>query len=375
MIDIVKVVFFDVIKLYKNFFHWVFSKITISGVRYLLSIMFAAPFFIAFLIVLFWLIDWRYLVTALSSGSIWSDFLIFLYSNIFVVILLVILMFFVLLAFMVWYSYWTLLLLNLNINYLNWNKLSFWNKSYFDFFMIFKYVKILWFTILYLLIPVAVFLVVFIALFFIFWWFWELSGQLWDNTSIFWIVTFILLGIWLLSSIYLMYRLSFSYIILLDKDNYSDDNVARFYPKESLKLTSSFTTLSKLFFIVLLFSLVIVPFTIKNNTIDVEYNNMRDYLLYEQSVKEWKIIGDNDLYAYNSLKLEYSSLSLDDLENRIDKYSIYQTLFFVFHYLFIYWIFEMVFVSFYKNELMKNNNSTKTEKWFIKKMFTKNKKK
>ncbi len=374
MINIIKVVFSDIINLYKNFFHWFFSKFVISIVRYLLAIMFASPFFVVFLIVLFWFIDWRYLLTLLSSGEFWWDLFLFLYSNIVVVIILFVLFLLMMLFLLIWYSYWMVLMLNLNLNYLNWKKLAFWNKSYFDFGFIFKYIKVLWWTMYYLLIPIWIFVIWFLVLFFVFWWTSSINWVVWDNSGIFSKLSFALLVLCSFLFIYLMYRLSFSYIVFLDKKNYPEDKSPIFYVKESFKLTSSFQSLSKLLVIVLLFSIIIIPFRLKNKFIDDEYDSIKTYLIFEQNIKLWREVSEKNIYTYNELKIKYWNLSSNELEREINKYSIYQTLFFVFNYLFIYWIYEMLFVSFYNNYLVENNLRKVINKNFLGRLFTKKKK-
>lgn len=198
----------------------------------------------------------------------------------------------------------------------------------------------------------------------------SIAVQLWEK-NIFSIVSFILLVITYISVFYLLYRLSFSYLILLDKENYPEEKNAKFYVKESMRITSSPYKVFKILVIVILFTLIMLPFLIIWRTIDDKYNNMRSYVAYELYLSEAREFTERETYAYSLLKLEYDNIDKGELRVLINNYSFYQTLFYIFNYLFIFWVFEMVFTSFYVNEL-RDKKVRKSES-LLKKIFTKNK--
>lgn len=259
-----------------------------------------------------------------------------------------------LIAFIVWISYWKLLLLKLNLYHIFWKKIKYFNRDYFNFINIYKYSKIIWFIFLYLLSVSVVFFLIFLVLFFIFSFTSLVSdfSQLWEE-NLFSILSRGLFFIFSLVIGYLLYRISFSYIIFWDNFNYKDKKPAKFYINESFRITSWYKKFIRFFIVVLTFSILLLPFNLFSSLVSSKYDNLNNYVYYYSVVNSWKQLSKKNFYSYNSLKLKYKKFSLIDINKDINRYKLYKNLLSIINYILIFWIFEMIFVSFYKNELIK----------------------
>lgn len=227
--------------LYKNFIHWNVSKLLIYILSFVLGLLLSMPFFV----ILWWMvyfdpISWKeigynFFVTEafwLSLLEAVSEHLVYLIIEWFLLILWV-------LGFLFWTTYSNILFAKLNIDYHN-KLLTWYGKNYyFHWGMIWKFLWILSWIGLIALIPFFILVLVFAAT--VVWSGWIESFYLMmvethsiNSTSLFLLwVTIILLVVFF----YLMYRMAFSYIILVDEKNYPTKESAWFYVKESFAIS------------------------------------------------------------------------------------------------------------------------------------------
>lgn len=147
-------------------------------------------------------------------------------------------------SFMFWIQYSTVCIYNLNLNYINWNKLDFWNNYYFNFGKIFKYLKIISLISLFLLIPIILFLVA---------WFFTVNIIESYNLSVY--IVWGLLILLILTIIYMIYRLAFSLIIFLERA--FEKNSAFSIIKKSFNVTK-WLVFFKVALIYIIFSLILI---------------------------------------------------------------------------------------------------------------------
>jgi len=348
---LIREIFLDILFLFKNFFHWNISKILIWVFGWLLGILLSIPFWILFWISIYFLninlFDWFNALEFLST----YNYLLIIPWLLFIIAIL---------AILFWFSYYKVLLVNLNLKYFDWEKLPFMKNIYFDFAKIYKYLWIVFWMWIYLLIPISIFLVLFLIILFSFWWFSVLDPK-WLVNITFSIISFILVVIFWLLVIYMAYRMYFSYTIFCDE---KENNSAKYYVKKSIDLTKWYNIFIKFVFINLFFWLILSPFVIIWNNLENTQNEVSKYIDYKINNNT----GALNYQQYQILDLKYWKYSDTEVYEIQGKNNNYNVIYYIFSFLFIYWIIEMVKVSFYKRELLKvdENIITKSLSWFKK---------
>lgn len=301
MINILKQIFFDLTLLYKNFLHWNISKILISIFSFLLWALLSLPFFaLSIWLAYFDPIDWKDIIYSFYTiKSFWLSFMTALSSHLFYVIIEWFLIILAIGFFMFGYSYKIITITKLYFSYLKWEKLSFMKNIYFNIKKILSYLSVISWIALILSLPFLFFIIVFFILLFSFWWIEEVSNMLANYwvTNMFSITAWIFFFICILVFLYLAYRLTFACIVILD-ENYDETQKWIFYIKESFKITS-WIKIFKFLLVILIFSIIMIPF---------------DYI--------WKIVEDMSFLNF---------------------------LYRIFIFLLLWWVFEMLIVSIYKN--------------------------
>jgi len=248
-------------------------------------------------------VNWKDIIyNFLTTQSIWLSLITALSSHLFYIILQSIL-FVLAVGFLIFgYNYKIILLSNLYFSYLDWEKISYMKNIYFNTKKIFSYLSILSWIALVLLIPFLFFKIVFFILLFLFWWINEVSVLMQENGSsnMFSILAWIFFFISILVFLYLAYRLTFAYVIMLDK-NYKENQKWIFYIKESFKITS-WMKIFKFILVMIIFTILILPF---------------DYI--------WKSLEELNFWSF---------------------------LFWVFVFLVLNWLFEMLVISVYRNIML-----------------------
>ena len=133
------------------------------------------------------------------------------------------------------FIYWDILIQNIYRYYLNWEKLAFLKNWYFSFKHMWKYIGVITWVWLYLLIPFWVLLAGFLVLFWLSY-FWALSTVQWTTWSFaLWLISIAIIAISMIYFFYLWIRLAFSYIALVFTDNLNVST--KLYIKESFAVT------------------------------------------------------------------------------------------------------------------------------------------
>lgn len=262
MLQQLQLIFWDIKKVYKNFVHWNIAKILITLVSLILWVWMAIIFLLP-LVILMYIdpISWgEFIASYLQTQSLWLNFLAEMYDNllyVWVELLFAIIWFS---AFIAWYSYKNLLFAQLNLAYIDGEPMKITKKNYFDFQKIWLYIKLLTLIGLILAIPVIVFIILFFVLIFVYGWL-ESSFSLvqaWANNSfsLMLLISFILC---FLVFIYWAYRVSFSYMILMDEKKYKIYTDTLFYVKESFAITKGWKIL-KFIVCIIIFTALMFPF-------------------------------------------------------------------------------------------------------------------
>lgn len=343
MVTLIKNIFLDIIILFRNFLHWNLSKLLIFVWSIILSFLSILPFIL--IVFIYWYFAWLdlgLLLTQVLSKELWSD----LFINIF--------LYFITIIFFVTYFYQYVLLTKLNFKYSAWKKLDYFKNYYFNILKFKKYLVITFFNFLILLIPILFFILI-IWIFIVF--NWSISDTinilLESKNSFFTWFSLILFIISILGFIYLFYRVSFSYFIFIDDDK--NKGKCLNYLKKSFEITKWFKTFFKFLLVVFVFLTIQFPSNFLLNVYEESAVNINNYIAYKSfsDKDKWLLMDSNSSYI-QTLLLEYSKFSDDVLNNDIRKYDIYIILLNIFNFLFLYWITNMVFVSFYKRELIKD---------------------
>lgn len=351
-LKLIKSIFIDILILFKNFLHWNISKILISLSSIWLSFLMALPF-IVLLFILYFSFDLNLYFNSFDVSLLDLLWLLWNRPIVFTLFMLFAVIWFLFGLF--GYSYRKVLFTKLNLLYLDWKKLNYLKNKYFDFKLIYKYFQVIALVSLFLIIPIVIFFIWFVILFFIFWWAeWVQALISSSQFNIFTLIAFIFLIICFIAFVYISYRLYFAVIMLVDQKHY-DEEKPSFYLKESYEKTKSIFIFMKFVLIMLLLSIVILPFwKIQENFSDTlnEVRAFREYSLLGEIEK--KEVENNPNYSFiNDLKIKYSSTTWDELKTIEVTYFYLNYLFIIINFLLILWLFEMATVSFYKHEIIK----------------------
>lgn len=317
MTNLIKTTFSNFSILYKNFLHWNILKILINIFPILLGLLLALPFFwIFFWFVYFDPINWQEIIWSyVNTKSIWLSFLTAVTSHFFYVLVEVLLLVISIWLFLFWYSYRVVLFSKINMDYVSFKKTPYFSKNiYFDFKYIFKYLSIVSWTWLILLIPFLIFLILMRVYVFSFWWVDEIyKTMLQSQINTFSTVSLVTFLILVLVFVYLSYRLSYSYILILDENKDElKDKTWLYFVKKSFEITSWIKKLFKFLVLLILFSIFMY-------IISFIWEKLEDF--------------------WNLAKIIYTIVV----------------------FLFINWLFEMLIVTTYYEIMIKEDNSLAEE--------------
>ncbi len=332
MWNLLKDTAWDVSIIYKNFLHFSISKIIISLVWILYAIILSIPF----LIVIFFV--YMYIT---KTGNFWIvnsyPFIAFSIFWIFVLILALLYIF--------------VLMTNLNVSYLNWEKLWYSKNPYFNLKLFIKYFKI---SLIIAIISILPFLFYNILTYLLITIFSTQSGsslvsnpQFLTYLGVFfnflWIVFFIIFT-------YIFYRTIFSIIILLDESKWEKFEKIFYYIKKSFNLTKGLNKFFKFFVVVLFFIILTLPITLPLNYFSSEANEINTYIESKSN--------PNPSFPVENLEEKYSWGDLNVLNEKLSKYRNYSFIFEILNFLLIFGLFEMIFLSYYFR-VLKNKNLNK----------------
>jgi len=333
-------IFSNILFIYKNFFHFNLSKIIIFLVTILYIIAFFIPLLIVFATIFYFLgmFDWGFNPYLFLGNPYYMWFwLLFFFLGF--------------LLYVIWYSYSQVLLTRLNLSYADREKLSISKNYYLDKKIFWAYLKLSLLLVLIFLLPIIIWVLWFIVLIIISWWITE-SLQI-VNSGISNNITLGLLILTVLSIIlfiYLSYKTAFSYIILVN--NYYkkwEIKTPSYYIKKSFKFTKWFKIFLK--FVLVLLTLLIITFPIYffEDYYSTKAQEIKSYINLDTFYKAWWDLEKNTL-DYEALRVDYWDKSLEELSYDLKKYSNLSMLFYILEFLFVWGLFNMVLVSFYRVE-------------------------
>ena len=153
------------------------------------------------------------------------------------------------------------------------------------------------------------------------------------------------------SLIRLLVSTLFSVIILVDESKWKEFNKAYYYVKKSFKITKWIKKFLKLILALLVVMIFTSPIYIYEWILESKVTNTWNYINY----KEWNLTDEeisSNFYNLQALELEFWKQSLWDLKDGLVKNNNYLIFLYILEFLFIFWIFQMLLVSFYKRELL-----------------------
>jgi len=343
MKNLIKHTFWDISSLYKNFIHWNFSKIIIFTISILLWVISVIPLLIFYFIFSgFSFTDVTVLVTSIAlTGQI----LTWLLAN-FVYLLAV-------LFFMIWFLYSYIYLINLNKSYIDWKNITYKSYLKFDYKTFCKYFRLALLLLVILVVPVILFVLITGIIIWLLGWVDAVTNIVlaWP-TNIFSILSliFFLLSVFLV--IYLLYRFIFSFFLLTEKWN--NEIWVIWLLKKSFSITKWFKKLFNLLLLLCLGLLSLTPFYLVWLLVSLEKADLDNYISYN-NLEEWmkaQVLHWNSYY-YNSLVIKYDNTELIDLKSRQENYDLYVSIYSIFKFIFMYWIFTMILTSFYTRIITK----------------------
>jgi len=255
------------------------------------------------------------------------------------------------LFYIVWYSYSQVLLTRLNFSYADREKLAISKNYYFDKKIFLAYLKLSFLLVWIFLLPIVIWILGFIILILISGWITEslqiVNSGISNNISLgLLILTIISIALF----IYLSYKTAFAYIILVNK-YYKKWEIkkASYYIKKSFKFTKWFKKFFKFTLVMFVLLLITSPVYFFEDYYSTKAQDIRSYINLDTFYKAWWDLWKNTL-DYQALKIDYADKSLEELSYDLKKYSNLSMLFYVLEFLFIWGLFNMVLVSFYKSE-------------------------
>ena len=331
-------IFSNLFFVYKNIFHFTFSKILIVVISIFYILILVLPVLLIFALIAYFL--WIF--------DVWFNIYVFLW-NIYYMIFLVLAIIFLFFAYIIWYSYSQVLLTRLNFSYIKKEKLGFFKNYYFDFKLFKKYFFLTLHLIWIFFLPVLFFLISLFFLIEFLWWIDIVFNQVKSNyANYFSIISLIVLILSFLSFVYLSYKTLFSYIILVDRYlKWKDFKKSFYYIKKSFKFTKWFKKFFSLVFVFLVFIWIFSPIYIWETYLQDKIKEQRLYLKYNLLEKSWQ-----DLWVekakYEALKLDFWNEKIEEIANDLRKEALFYWILKILEFIFIFWTYNLVLVSFYK---------------------------
>lgn len=290
MLEQIKNVYFDTLLPYKKFLHWNISKVLIHLSALWLGLLLLLPFLIILgLSFYFDNISWMEVISNYyASGSLGLSVISQFYDHLFIIIFEFFLLVLAWLAFTIGYSYKNLLFSNLYLQYIDGETLPYSGNVYFSWSKICSYIKMFILVGLILLIPVVLLVILFFVYVFAFWGMDVVLAEVQSqSTNYFSLLLGTTAFLCFLAFLYLAYRLSFSYMIMMDAKNYPETKGASFYIKESFALSRGWKVFKFILFLII-FTLIMLPFDYIGNYIE---NNLAS-LVFPYSVLLFIALGN-----------------------------------------------------------------------------------
>ena len=356
MLSLLKSVFTDITYIYKNFWHWILSKVTISIFRYVLAFLFVLPLVILLIITViispYSFLEYEKIIQdiLIAFYALWGNFLWFSISSFIITLLLL----GITILWLVAVFYNRILLAKLNLSYIAGERLDYKKNLYFDKKVFIKYLQLSWLFLGCFFFFICIFGIGALILFFVFWWMpWmdTLLNNSWENNW-FSITSFIYFIICLWLFLYFIYRLFFSFFILVEDNK----NTVKHCIKKSFTITKWYKKLLKFLGLILVFYIIYIPCSYVSQVIDFNSKSISYYIGMKQHI--WvsqpteKLTWD-EFYAYTQLQQKYGNLTEKELIGKQRFMGILQWIYAIFHFVFLYGVLDMLVASFYRRELLK----------------------
>lgn len=335
----------DMILPYRNFFHWLISKIIINIVAFLIWVTLALPFVVLWVFLA--LIDpipwWDFIVYQVRGFDPLPEVLSYASMFIFPFVIMTLLMIWAFIAFIIWNAYSNVLFVPLYRSYMNWEKLGFSKNLQVEFVRIRYFTKIAFIQLSILILPVIIAWIFVLIL--VNQWRQEIIG--FEAFSLL-VLPILLILIFIIS--YILFRILFSVIIFADTSSKSiQKHSAMHFIKKSLKLTRGFGNYIKFLFVLFTIYILTYPLTAITDRVVED----RDRLA--QTIEYRALYVDDSELALNSrireIALDYENLNDQELRANFRWAQILALLFWIIWFMLFSWIYTMMFVSFYTRVL------------------------
>ena len=336
----------DIILLYRNFFHWLVSKIIINIVAFVIWLVLALPFVVLWVFVA--LIDpipwWDFIVYQVRGFDPLPEVLTYASMFIFPFVIVTFLMIWAFIAFVIWNAYSNVLFVPLYEWYIKWEKLDIYKHFRVKFVRIWYFVKIALWQLSIIALPILIVWMIILILTTLFIWE-KMSFEAFSLT----VLPLIIILIFILS--YVIFRVLFSIILFAHS---SSKNLVKhsawYFIKKSFKLTSWVWKYVKFLFVLCTIYIFMYPFTILTNTIANDRERLSQTIEYRAlSFENTELLKNSRLYE---VAREYEYLSDGQLFANYRWAQLLALAFSIISFLLFSWFYTMVFVSFY-NRILK----------------------
>lgn len=228
----------NILKAYKNFFHWNLSKILIWIYSRILWIIINIPFAVIIITIIYSIsssIKPELINKLFIENKIDYSLVILFLNNPLAIISIIVLFFIMLYLFIFAMMYWELLQQNIFISYLKWEKLGLFKNYYLNFKLIYKFLKLFSIEIGLILLPIIV-AWIYILLILIGWYIIPTLRELVMSQNIYFAIINILILIgFIIVTINIILRLTMTNYILLNSSKF-DEKPSKFI-KKSFEIT------------------------------------------------------------------------------------------------------------------------------------------
>lgn len=341
----VKLIFLDLLFVYKNFLHFCVSKIIISFVSITVGLIFFLPIFLFALIVM--LIDPISWYQILSFVWSWTDITVELIGELamhpYWLIIAGFLIISAFVAFLLASSFNLFLLSRLALWYVKRKPVSYKKSFMFSVKHILRHVSIVALMFIYLLGPIiiAVWCIFFLYLF--------LSANYISQKG-FEALSIILALVFAISILYILFRIMFWYICFADCKKKKNFHTARWYVFDSIKLTSG-TSILKFIPVLLVYIIFTAPFNIIDTSLSRNLSEAKDAYTYR--ILDIQKVDEKEKAYFDYIMKEYSQLDTDSISDRIRILSVLSLVYGVMYYFILGGTFIVLLTSFYKRILLK----------------------
>jgi len=323
MLTLITQTFKSIFFTYKNIFHFILSKILIILLSLLIWFFIIFPFWLI-LILTIYLFDINYLIIDFLRNLLILMFLYFSFFN------------------------FKLLFSKLSLKYVDWKKMKFSLKKYFNLKHIIKNFYFSLISLFWFIIISCAFIIIFWILILIYWWINNINNLVTSSiTNSFSVISLIFFILYLIFISYFLYRIYFSFYILLESENKPITKII----KKSIQKTKWFFKFLKLLLILLIFLIILFPYNYFSQLNDYKLKNIKNYIKIKNKIILNQIITEKEKIDYLFLKKEFWTINNEKLVEKYNKSNRINILYFVLHFVFIFWIFDLVFASFYKKEI------------------------